>query len=1256
MEPALRIDKAARRLVQICSVVTASVAGLALLSWGLGEWRLGAFGADFVPMAPSTALAMLLLNSAVLLRHRWPEKPATTHCGSFVAATVALLGLLVLIQEPAGFELVVEKWLTSTTDTVAGIPVGRMSALTALTFLLAAGALGCRLPPWHDRRLFCHAGNLLSLLVWLTGLFVVLGYASETPLLYGGRTIPMALLTAVSFVLTGMALLAVGAASWLPQLLEGGWSAPASGAPRRFDWRPPLAFVVLAAAIATAGFFYLRRQQADTRLTMHDELTAIAELKVAQIVNWRTERLGDARFFSRAGFVAKDVEALWSDPNSPPARAETLAWLTLLKAGDRYERVTLFDAKLNPRLTVPARPEDSTREERALVEATFRTNTIVMSDLYRSDRDGEIYLDIIFPIFAPGAPSTTLDSPSAAANAPIAVILLRLDPHRFLYPLVQSWPTPSRTAETVLVRREGDEVVFLNELRHRTNTALNVRFPVSQPDLPAALILRGEDGFVEGLDYRKVPVLTAFRRIPDSPWLLGAKVDQEEIYAPLRRQALTVGGIVAALLLTVALGLGLVWRQRDTTFLRRELVLERERAALAERFAHLMQHANDIILLADTNWRIREANDRALECYGYSLAELQRLSLAELRAPEGRLEFPHQVEEFLARGSAVFETVHRRKDGSTFPVEVSARLVEIGGVRYKLGIVRDITQRRAHEREIERLNRLYATLSQVNQAIVRTQSRDELFQTICRVAIEFGGFRMAWIGWLDAETKAVEPVASAGDVEGYLSRDQINADDRSEGPNLTATAVRTGQSSVSNDYLQDARRKPWHDLAAAKAFLSAAAFPIRFREEICGALTLYAGERDFFQAEETELLSEVALDISFALDQFEKEEQRRRAEEALGRSEADLQLALEAARLGNWSWNIVTGETVWSARCKALYGLPPETAMTYERFLQAVHPEDRARIDAALRQAVESRADYDVEKRAVWPDGSVHWNATRGRVFCDAAGTPVRMAGVTLDITERKRAEEEIRRLNQTLEQRVRERTAELAAANKELESFAYSVSHDLRAPLRHIDGFCDLLQKHLGAGLDEQGQRYFATVSGAAKQMGMLIDDLLSFSRTGRTEMRQTEVPLSDLVQEVIRGLEHDAAGRNVEWKTGALPAVKADRALLRQVFVNLLANALKYTRPRNPARIEIGGEEQANDEVVIFVRDNGVGFDPAYAHKLFGVFQRLHRADEFEGTGIGLANVHRIVLRHGGRTWAEGKPGEGATFFFSLPKQQRD
>lgn len=324
-----------------------------------------------------------------------------------------------------------------------------------------------------------------------------------------------------------------------------------------------------------------------------------------------------------------------------------------------------------------------------------------------------------------------------------------------------------------------------------------------------------------------------------------------------------------------------------------------------------------------------------------------------------------------------------------------------------------------------------------------------------------------------------------------------------------------------------------------------------------------------------------------------------------------------------------------------MLGWTPEEFLA-RPFIDFVHPDDRlATLCEVERQVVAGEPVLQFENRYQHKDGS--WRVLSWKSVPHEGGM---MYGTARDVTEQRQTEQQIQKLNENLERRA----AQLEEVNKELEAFSYSVSHDLRAPLRHVQGYVEMLQRAADGQLSEKATRYLKVISEASTEMGQLIDDLLDFSRMGRIELHESRENLERLVRDSIKRLEMTTNARNILWKIGPLPDVFGDAALLRQVLANLLGNAVKYSRERNPAEIEIGCAGEEEERVVLFVRDNGAGFDMQYAHKLFGVFQRLHRSEDFEGTGIGLATVRRVISRHGGRTWAEGKVGEGATFYFTL------
>lgn len=340
-----------------------------------------------------------------------------------------------------------------------------------------------------------------------------------------------------------------------------------------------------------------------------------------------------------------------------------------------------------------------------------------------------------------------------------------------------------------------------------------------------------------------------------------------------------------------------------------------------------------------------------------------------------------------------------------------------------------------------------------------------------------------------------------------------------------------------------------------------------------------------------------------------------------------------------------------SQGCFALTGYKPEDLINNKRisYEEVIHPSDQKMVRSTVTGAVNKADHFTIEYRIIDAAGNQKWVWERGQMRPGDDEQPM-LEGFILDITDRKLAESEVRALNVQMEQRVKERTAEYKALNKELESFAYSVSHDFRTPLRAIDGFSERLLSSYSDQLDEKGKHYLKRIRKAANYMGSLIDDLLKLSRVSRSELKVRAVDLSKTAIDVLEDFKEAEPGRQVKVRIAPRLIARGDPHLLRVVFENLLGNSWKFSARQECSTIEVGLIEQ-EEEKVFFIRDNGVGFNMAYADKLFGAFQRLHGPEDFPGTGIGLATVMRIINRHGGRIWAESEVGKGATFYFTIP-----
>jgi PAS domain S-box-containing protein len=613
-------------------------------------------------------------------------------------------------------------------------------------------------------------------------------------------------------------------------------------------------------------------------------------------------------------------------------------------------------------------------------------------------------------------------------------------------------------------------------------------------------------------------------------------------------------------------------------------------------YRDLFELAADAMYILDKNRRIKEINHSAYTQVGYSRDELIGRDIREIMSPEFVAMQDSRFNLMKNRGYLIYESALLHKDGSKLPIEVCSRQITWQGESAFFGVVRDISERKQHELQIQKSEEKWRALfdNMINGFALHDVICDEQGKVVDYRFLEVNRSYEQLTGLKGSDLIGRTVLEVLPGTEPYWIE-------------VFGRVAQTGEPTSYENYSKELGR--WYQVRA------------------------YSPTRGQFAVIVNEITERILI------------------EQSLKKSEGDLRQAQAIAQIGSWTHDM-EGRIFWSDECYRIFGFSPETyTPSRQELYKLVHPDDVPAMQAWNELCSSGQDPGPLEWRCIRPDGSIRYILGHGTLVMDDEGKPSHMAGTVQDITERKATEDELLKYREHLEELVKERTVALEISNKELESYSYSIAHDLRAPLRSISGYCQIVLADAGDKLDSIDKKHLQRVIQSAAHMAQLIDDILELSRVVRTDVKFDKVNLNDICWEIVKTLRVSNPDRKLEWRIQSGMVVHGDYRLLYIVMSNLLGNAWKFTQHQSSALIEFGSMDQKGEKV-FYVRDNGVGFDMKHADKLFGLFQRLHRPDEFEGTGVGLATVQRIINRHNGWVKIKGETGKGTTVYFSIPE----
>ncbi len=939
-----------------------------------------------------------------------------------------------------------------------------------------------------------------------------------------------------------------------------------------------LFFIITVSAIII-GFIYYNYQKKTLLNEKQVELSAISYLKIRQITQWRLERINDGKFLGENSLLIKNISEYLKNPANLPLRKDILQSLKSLTENFDYKSALLIQNNGNVRLAYPGEDTLIGDHLKPLLPGIIKRRNIVLTDLHKVNLVSFVHLDLVVPLIDRSLNDTLV----------LGLLALRVDPQKVLYPLIQSWPTPSKSAETLLLRREGDEIVYLNELRHLKNSELTLKKAVSSEKLPAAMAIEGITGTIDGIDYRNVPVVAAMNKIPGTSWYMVAKMDRDEALSALTYQMKMIVIILILVIITSGSFLGFIIRNQRVAFYREKYETELDRLALVKHFDYILKFANDIILLIDNDLNIVEANDRALDSYQYSRDELIGMKLDKIRPPETLSQHRGNINNINENESATFETVHKRKDNTTFPIEISSRLVTIEGSKYYQTIGRDITERKSVENILKESEDRFRKIFEESPFSMLMTSKDF---GIIRANQSFCNF----IGYREEDLKLFT-------FRNFTHPDYIGNDE------------------------------------------------ISLLKLIAGEIPIYHTEKRYIRndgsiiwgSSTVSIIRNKKNEVQFFLVMIEDITSKKKAAAELDKSVSLLRATLESTEDGLLVVDSSGKIVQFNQKFIDMWRIPEEVlasgedidALEYVKS-QLINPDTFLENVKHLYSEPEATSfdlleftDGRFFERYSQPQ-KINWESV-GRVWSFR------------DITKRKKAEEDLIAAKEKAEESDRLKTAFLHNVSHEIRTPMNAIigfssllnEPDLSEEDRHQ--YIDIIFQSGGQLLSIIND----IVDIANVESGQAKVNLTEFN------LNSTLKSLNE--QFSINGKQNNVTINLKTTLTDDDSIIVTDNTKLIQILSNLINNAIKFTKN---GRIDFGYVLKDN-ALEFSVKDTGIGIPPEYHSRIFDRFYQVDSAvsRKYSGTGLGLSICKGYVELLGGTIRVESESGKGTLFVFTIP-----